>query len=1124
MVAQLPSALRTSDRWLADTPGCAGTRELQPLGHPPSRRSGPHRLARDEWNKAAQKSRRQATKDELSLIRTVSLGAQGPLGSCVSGTTLKPVFLESPKGHFSTPVWESRQRVMVWYSYGNALNALSLAISSLAYNRDTFADSIALQQNQMYQEKNYHITWIASVREEMRDFLTIFVGKLQNTGVLNTLLFGISTAFLCEGELDSEAPESLVYAYYGSLIVSMLYFGCSILFCFIGVSSAYAESKKFLLKFVPDVHDAYNFDYISQLLEWEGKGEALRVPFAMESSRLAEKKERQRRTTAGTQKDAADPDDFYERFDGMMRDFNEPTKLDYLHKGGTNTRFWGVSPTSAECDEEMADTHESSFYEVIGRYNLLWEPCSLASHDSMMLGVFALCQSFAYFLIGRHMDRSLRDRLGMYTTMTIAGLAFAGRLSRLLTVQSEQSKLEVKNREEKHEDCIDRAYKLKHWVLKLLMLLGPAMVTSGVFLSDEMLLIAGYVLHGSLHGYLAFFLVRSFPSLPKQKGLPPPWEEKLRRLAGKGYGSRKAESEPGLEARASPEPLLRQLLFESEKKSVRTTIFMKRLLLKSHIMACLPWAWLTVGALHDVAVEADTGSEVSVTEVNVTWASHAFFSARSMTCAQGGQVWLASDDGVFAIARGADGGGVESTDCPALPFDEKVQDVSTSCSEFGCWPAVLGASGRLYSCNPNSEGAITPFKELSGISGFAVAAGEGFYARKNNSILHFPSRKSVAPPLPGLVGFDLLPNAGGEDLFLFSAGRAASIQLRSAATGELRKWALPAQLPPLRAACALTPTAVLAAMQDPSSEDHPSRVIKSQTALLQSCGLGRFTQVFEVHSEQKPIGPYASSKRFLNASLPDLKAELSWSAFGVKMVPKAHHCLDWLSEATASLVLVRHDDEELEELREDLLKRRDTAIVACALEILVSVASMALYDIRRSIIVPIANSVLAVLASYGLVGALALQLPKIQVHGVVTTGLLVACLVNFLCEALLTHAGLGTDTLPGWLVLLFLFVPYSINLACSILSLMLGQRLSEFLDLEDDKSGLLSDAGLAEQAQLVAGEERCCACMERRKDAVITPCGHRAVCMSCATILKARGRKCPICRQTIDQVIRVFDS
>ncbi|CAE7507562.1 Birc2 [Symbiodinium natans] len=156
-----------------------------------------------------------------------------------------------------------------------------------------------------------------------------------------------------------------------------------------------------------------------------------------------------------------------------------------------------------------------------------------------------------------------------------------------------------------------------------------------------------------------------------------------------------------------------------------------------------------------------------------------------------------------------------------------------------------------------------------------------------------------------------------------------------------------------------------------------------------------------------------------------------------------HRCLDWLSEATASLILVRQDDYELEDLRKDVLKRRDTAILACAVEILVSVASMALYDIRRSIIVPIANTVLAILASIGLFGALALQLPKIQVHGVVTTGLLIACLVNFVCEALLTNAGMGTDTLPGWLVLLFLLVPYSINLACSILSVMLGPELEQ---------------------------------------------------------------------------------
>lgn len=709
---------------------------------------------------------------------------------------------------------------MVWYSYGNMLNALAVVISSLSYNRDTFADSVAMQQNQMYQEKNYHINWIASVREEMRDFLTIFMGKLQNTGVLNTLLFGISTGFLCEGELDRNAPDSLVFAYYSFLIISMLYFGCSILFCFIGLAIACAESRRFLLKFVPDVHDAYNVDYITKLLQWEGKGEALRVPFVMEPRRLAEKKEKQKQAGAAEANTAKE--DFYDHFESMMHEFNEPTEVEYLRKGGTTTRFWEGSPTSAESDEEMGEGErlENSFYEVIGRYSLLWDSCSLASHNSMMVGVFALWQSFSYYLFGHDMNRSLQARLGMYVTTTIASLALGGQLCRLLSVKTEL------DRNEHHgagEECFDPGRKLKHWVLKLLMILAPALVMSGALCASEVLLVQGYLAHGALHACLAGFLFRALRKLPQAqqsaKGLPPAQPEKMRRLRGKGCGSDRGEA--GLEARESPEPMLRQLLYESEKKAMQTAIFMKRLLLKSHLVACLPWAWLAVGTLQAMAVEAGNGSEVDVTEVNVTWASHAFFSARSMTCSQSGQVWISSDDGVFAIAHGADGGGVESIDCPALPLDEDVLDISALCSESSCWPAVLGASGRLYSCNPNSHGVMNPFKELSGISGFALAAGEGFYVRKNYSILHFPSRKSVARPLSGLIGFDVLPNAGGEDLFLYSVDKAASIRLRSSANGELQKWALPAQLPRLRAACALTPTTVLAAMQDPSSEDHP---------------------------------------------------------------------------------------------------------------------------------------------------------------------------------------------------------------------------------------------------------------------------------------------------------------
>ena len=691
------------------------------------------------------------------------------------------------------------------------LNALAVVISGLSYNRDTFADSLAMQQSQMYQEKNYHIAWIASVREEMRDFLTIFVGKLQNTGVLNTLLFGVSTGFLCEGQLDSEAPDSLAFAYYSSLITSMLYFGCSILFCFIGVESAYAESRKFLLKFVPDVHDAYNTDYITKLLQWEGKGEALRVPFVMEPRRLAEQKSK-----AGRAEHASGKDDFYEHFDGMMHDFNEPTQVEYLPKGdNTHFRQGNIGTTTADSDEERGKEiaqQEMNFNEIIGKYSLLWEPCSLASHDTMVLGVSALCQSFSYYLFGFDMGRSVWDRVGMHITMTIAGFAFAGQLSRLLTSKAE---LELEGQHDRGEERFCSG-KMKHWVLRLLMMLGPAMVMTGVLCANGAVLLLGYALHGALPVYLAAFLFLSLRSLPQRRGLPPPHPEKLKRLRGKGFGGNKVEGDPGLEARDSPEPMLRQLLFESEKKAIQTAVFMKRLLLKSYIVAILPWSWLAVGAWQSVPMApASRDSEVDAAEVNLTWSSDAFFSAHAMSCSQDGRVWLASEDGVFQIASGADGGAVESVDCPDLPVDESVRDITVRCSESGCWPVVLGKSSRIYSCHPEPDEALIPLTGLSGVSGVAFA-NEGFYVRKNDRILHIPSRKSVAPPLPGLVGFDILPNAEADDVFLFSADKVAR-----STRALLQTWALPSKMPPLRAACAIDRSTMLAVVQDPSSENHP---------------------------------------------------------------------------------------------------------------------------------------------------------------------------------------------------------------------------------------------------------------------------------------------------------------
>jgi hypothetical protein len=57
-------------------------------------------------------------------------------------------------------------------------------------------------------------------------------------------------------------------------------------------------------------------------------------------------------------------------------------------------------------------------------------------------------------------------------------------------------------------------------------------------------------------------------------------------------------------------------------------------------------------------------------------------------------------------------------------------------------------------------------------------------------------------------------------------------------------------------------------------------------------------------------------------------------------------------------------------------------------------------------------------------------------------------------------------------------------------------------------------------------DTECIACQERRIIALLTPCNHMCLCMTCAKRLRnsstPRERRCPLCRQYIDNVVRVF--
>jgi len=242
-----------------------------------------------------------------------------------------------------------------------------------------------------------------------------------------------------------------------------------------------------------------------------------------------------------------------------------------------------------------------------------------------------------------------------------------------------------------------------------------------------------------------------------------------------------------------------------------------------------------------------------------------------------------------------------------------------------------------------------------------------------------------------------------------------------------------------------------------------------------------------------------------------------------RATPCAHRFLEQVPADKRSLFCEVLENECLEQIRQVVMARRDNAIQGCILEIGVSILAMGLYDLRRSILIPALNGILILLSAIGLRGALGLQLKAVQVHGVITTGLLIAGLLNFLAEAFLTSTGMACGNLPSSIVLIVLMVPYSVNLFCSVLSLLLGTALQDFYEREEQDCGLTDPARLEAQAQDLRGQDLCCMCLDKQKNAVLTPCGHKAMCLGCAEQLYARGRNCPLCRARIGGVVRVWE-
>mmetsp|Transcript_31869 Transcript_31869/g.74500 ORF Transcript_31869/g.74500 Transcript_31869/m.74500 type:complete len:811 (-) Transcript_31869:101-2533(-) len=149
------------------------------------------------------------------------------------------------------------------------------------FNRDAFADNVAMRQNQKYQQKNYHISWIAIARDDIRDMMGISVNRINNYMIVATLILSIAAGAIVSVSFNAECPSFIVFAFYISLGISLTFLTLAIMFGVKGQNCAFTNTMKLLTYQVrPESPADYSHDYMRQVqwLERRGLTQLLRIP------------------------------------------------------------------------------------------------------------------------------------------------------------------------------------------------------------------------------------------------------------------------------------------------------------------------------------------------------------------------------------------------------------------------------------------------------------------------------------------------------------------------------------------------------------------------------------------------------------------------------------------------------------------------------------------------------------------------------------------------------------------------------------------------------------------------------------------------------------------------------
>mmetsp|Transcript_103505 Transcript_103505/g.302025 ORF Transcript_103505/g.302025 Transcript_103505/m.302025 type:complete len:792 (-) Transcript_103505:8-2383(-) len=261
--------------------------------------------------------------------------------------------------------------------WGLVGTGIQSAFAWMTFNRDAFADNVAMRQNQKYQQKNYQISWVAIARDDIRDMMGISVNRINNYMIVATLILSIAAGTVVGVSFDERCPGFLVNAFYLCMGTSLTFLLLAIMFGVSGQNSAFTNTMKLLTYQVrPENPAEYSHEYMQQAqwIEQNGVRSLFRIP-------------------------------------GLRPNYRTDPLPGGLKDGEGRAIAGVVSPKEkATADVNLEDatpleslvvrTTHTWYLTKFAQFMRLWHPYDTSSKYAMGLGIISLGQGTAYFSLG----------------------------------------------------------------------------------------------------------------------------------------------------------------------------------------------------------------------------------------------------------------------------------------------------------------------------------------------------------------------------------------------------------------------------------------------------------------------------------------------------------------------------------------------------------------------------------------------------------------------------------------------------------------------------------------------------------------------------------------------------